>query len=186
VLTANQTTTRSFQMRFYSTKIVALSLVLAAACAGSRPPAAAPASPAPAAAGAPHAGLQIKLTTIYVDDQDKALRFYTEVLGFVAKDDETNGPYRWLTVAAPGDEDGTALLLALNNDPAAKAFQEAQFKQSQPAIMFYTDDVKADYERIKAAGAEFTMPPTEVMAGSVIATFKDTCGNLVQITQLAY
>jgi predicted enzyme related to lactoylglutathione lyase len=167
----------------HALKISALFLLLAA-CAGSKPQAATPQT-SPVAADGPHAGLQIKLTTIYVDDQDKALRFYTEVLGFTEKDDQTNGPYRWLTVAAPDDEDGTALQLALNSDPAAKALQEAQFKQSQPAIMFYTDDVKAEYERIKSRGATFTMPPTEVMAGSVITTVNDTCGNLIQLTQLA-
>ena len=83
------------------------------------------------------------------------------------------------------DAGGNELQLALNNNPPAKAYQEAMFQQSQPAIMFYTDDVKGDYERVKARGAEFTMPPTEVMAGSVIATMKDTCGNYVQLTQLA-
>jgi len=127
-------------------------------------------------------GLQIKLATVYVDDQDKALRFYTDVLGFAKRDDFTNGSYRWLTVI---DSGGNELQLALNDNPAAKAYQQALFQQSQPAIMFYTDDVQADYERIKARGAEFTMPPTEVTAGSVIATLKDTCGNFVQLTQLA-
>src|SRR5439155_439136 len=86
---------------------------------------------------------------------------------------------------APAEEpDGTELQLALNNNPAAKAYQQAIFQQGQPAIMFFTDDVKGDYERIKARGAEFTMPPTDV-TGSTIATLKDTCGNLVQLTQLA-
>jgi predicted enzyme related to lactoylglutathione lyase len=129
------------------------------------------------------AGLKIKLTSVYVNDQDKALRFYTEVLGFVKKDDFTNGPYRWLTVASPAEPDGTALQLALNNNPAAKAYQEALFNQSQPAVMFYTDDLAGDYERMKARGAEFTMPPTDVTM-SKIATLNDTCGNLVQLTQL--
>jgi predicted enzyme related to lactoylglutathione lyase len=129
------------------------------------------------------AGLQIKLVTVYVNDQDKALRFYTEVLGFVKKDDFTNGPYRWLTVASPADPGGTALQLALNNNPAAKAYQEALFQQSQPAMMFSTDDLAGDYERMKARGAEFTMPPTDVTM-SKIAVLNDTCGNLVQITQL--
>jgi predicted enzyme related to lactoylglutathione lyase len=128
-------------------------------------------------------GLKIKLTSVYVNDQDKALRFYTEVLGFVKKDDFTNGPYRWLTVASPADPDGTALQLALNNNPAGKAYQEALFAQSQPAVMFYTDDLAGDYERMKARGAEFTMPPTDVTM-SKIATLNDTSGNLVQLTQL--
>jgi predicted enzyme related to lactoylglutathione lyase len=129
--------------------------------------------------------LKIKLTSIYVDDQEKALRFYTDVLGFVKKADFSNGPFRWLTVASPEEPDGAELQLALNDDPAAKTYQQAIFQQGRPAAMFYTDDVQADYERIKARGAEFTMPPTDVTA-SIIATLDDTCGNLVQLTQLTW
>jgi predicted enzyme related to lactoylglutathione lyase len=129
--------------------------------------------------------MKIKVTSIYVDDQDKALRFYTEVLGLTKKTDFSQGPYRWLTVASPEEPAGTELQLALNNSPAAKAYQQAMFQQSQPAIMFFTDNVKADYERIKGAGAEFTMPPTDV-TGSIIAMLKDTCGNIVQLTQLTW
>src|SRR5262245_26056889 len=99
--------------------------------------------------------MKIKLTSIYVDDQDKALRFYTEVLGFAKKADFSNGPYRWLTVASPEEHDGAQLQLALNNNPAVKTYQQAMFQQSQPAAMFYTDDVKGDYERIRARGGEF-------------------------------
>ena len=128
--------------------------------------------------------MKIKLTSVYVDDQEKALRFYTEVLGFAKKADFSQGPFRWLTVASPEDPDGTELQLALNDNPAAKDYQQAMFQQGQRAAMFYTDDVKADYERIKARGAEFSMPPTEV-TGSTIAVLNDTCGNLIQITQLA-
>jgi predicted enzyme related to lactoylglutathione lyase len=128
--------------------------------------------------------MKIKLTSIYVDDQEKALRFYTEVLGFVKKADFSNGPFRWLTVGSPEDADGTQLQLALNDNPAAKAYQEAMFQQGQRVAMFYTDDVKGDYERMKAGGAEFTMPPTGV-PGATIAVVNDTCGNLVQLTQLA-
>jgi predicted enzyme related to lactoylglutathione lyase len=128
--------------------------------------------------------MKIRLTSVYVDNLDKALRFYTEVLGFVKKADFSNGPFRWLTVASPEEPDGTELQLALNDNPAAKAYQQALFQQSQPAAMFYTDNVKGDYERIKARGAEFSKPPTEV-TGSTIATLNDTCGNLIQITQLA-
>ena len=106
------------------------------------------------------------------------------MLGFPKKTDVSNGPYRWLTVASPEDPDGIELQLALNNNPAAKAYQEAMLQQGQPAVMFFTDDVQADYERIKARGAEFTMPPTAV-TGSTIAMLKDTCGNLIQISQLA-
>jgi predicted enzyme related to lactoylglutathione lyase len=128
--------------------------------------------------------MKIKLTSLYVDDQEKALRFYTEVLGFDKKADFSNGPYRWLTVGSPEEPDGTQLQLALNDNPAAKAYQQAIFQQGQPAAMFYTDDVKGDYERIKARGAEFTMPPTGV-TGATIASLNDTCGNLIQLTQLA-
>jgi predicted enzyme related to lactoylglutathione lyase len=127
--------------------------------------------------------MKIKLTSVYVNDQEKALRFYTDVLGFVKKADFSQGSYRWLTVASPEDPNGTELQLALNGDPAAKAYQQAMFQKSQPAAMFFTDDVQADYERMKARGAEFTMPPTDV-TGSKIAMLNDTCGNLVQVTQL--
>lgn len=127
--------------------------------------------------------MKIKVMSIYVDDQEKALRFYTEVLGFVKKNDFSQGPYRWLTVASPDEADGTELQLALNNNPAAKAYQQAIFQQNQPAAMFFTDNLQADYERMKARGAEFTMPPTDVTA-SKIAMVKDTCGNLVQVTEL--
>ena len=127
--------------------------------------------------------MKIKLTTVYVDNQDKALRFYTEVLGFVKKADFSQGPFRWLTVASPDEPDGTELQLALNNNPATQAYQQAMFQQNQPAAMFFTDNIKGDYERIKARGAEFTMPPTDVTA-STIAMLKDTCGNLIQVTQL--
>jgi predicted enzyme related to lactoylglutathione lyase len=128
--------------------------------------------------------MKIKVTSIFVDNQDKALRFYTEVLGFTKKADFSQGPYRWLTVAPSGDPNEVELQLALNNNPAAKTYQEALFTQSQPAIMFFTDDIKGDYERVKGKGAEFTMPPTDV-TGSTIAMLKDTCGNIVQLTQLA-
>ena len=127
--------------------------------------------------------MKIKVTSVYVDDQEKALRFYTEVLGFAKKADFSQGPYRWLTVASPEEPDGTQLQLALNTNPAAKAYQQAMFQQGQPAAMFYTDDVQADYERMKARGAGFTMPPKDVTA-SKIAMVNDGCGNLIQLTQL--
>ena len=129
--------------------------------------------------------MKIKVTSLYVDDQNKALRFYTEVLGFAKKTDFSNGPFRWLTVVSPEEPDGTELQLALNNNPAAQAYQQTIFQQGQPAAMFYTDDVKRDYERINARGAEFTMPPTDVTA-STIAMLNDTCGNLIQLTQLRH
>jgi predicted enzyme related to lactoylglutathione lyase len=128
--------------------------------------------------------MKIKLTSIYVDDQDKALRFYTEVLGFTKKADFSNGPFRWLTVGSPEEPEGAELQLALNDNPAAKAYQQAIFEQGQPAAMFSTDDVRADYEQIQARGAEFTTPPTDVTA-STIAMLNDTCGNLIQLTELA-
>ena len=129
--------------------------------------------------------MKIKMTSIYVDEQEKALRFYTEVLGFVKKADFSQGPFRWLTVASPEDPDGTELQLALNNNPTAKAYQQAIFQQNQPAAMFFTDDLEADYERMKARGADFIMPPKDVTA-SKIAMLNDTCGNLIQVTQLAH
>jgi predicted enzyme related to lactoylglutathione lyase len=128
--------------------------------------------------------MKIKVTSIYVDDQEKALRFYTEVLGFAKKSDFSQGPYRWLTVASAEQPDGAELQLALNNNPTAKTYQQGIFEQGQPAAMFFTDDIQGDYERIKAHGAQFTMPPTNVTA-STIAMLNDTCGNIIQLTQLA-
>ena len=127
--------------------------------------------------------MKIKMTSIYVNDQEKALRFYTDVLGLVKKTDISNGPYRWLTVASAEEPDGTELQLAPNDNPAAKTYQQAIFEQGQPAFMFYVDDVQAEYDRLTAAGAAFTMPPTKV-TGSTIAMLDDTSGNLVQITTL--
>jgi predicted enzyme related to lactoylglutathione lyase len=128
--------------------------------------------------------MKIKLTSVYVDNIDRALRFYTDVLGFVKMADFSQGSYRWLTVASPEEPDGTELQLALDDNPAAGAYQQALFQQSLPAVMFYTDDINGDCERIKARGGELTMPPTEV-TGSTIAQVNDSCGNLIQITQLA-
>jgi predicted enzyme related to lactoylglutathione lyase len=128
--------------------------------------------------------MKIKVTTLYVDDQEKALRFYTAVLGLAKKTDFSNGSYRWLTLTTDEDPDGIELQLAPNDNPAAKTYQEAMFQQNQPAIMFFTENIQGDFERIKANGGEFTMPPTEV-TGSTIARLNDTCGNVVQMTQLA-
>jgi predicted enzyme related to lactoylglutathione lyase len=127
--------------------------------------------------------MKIKLTTVYVDDQEKALRFYTDVLGFVKKADFSQGPFRWLTVASPEDPDGTELQLALNDKPAPKTWQQSMFQQGERAANFFTDDAKADYDRMKARGAEFTMPPTDVTYAT-IAVLNDTCGNLLQFSQL--
>jgi predicted enzyme related to lactoylglutathione lyase len=127
--------------------------------------------------------MKIKITNVYVDDQDKALRFYTDVLGFVKKTDIGAGAYRWLTVVSPEEPDGTELHLETNEDPAAKTFQQALFQQGKPAAMFYVDDVQREYERMQGLGAQFTMPPTKV-TGSTIAVLNDTCGNLIQLTKL--
>lgn len=127
--------------------------------------------------------MKIKLTRIYVDDQENALRFYTDVLGFVKKADFTQGSYRWLTVASAEEPAGTELQLALNDDPAGRAYQQAMREQGQPAVMFYSDDVQTDCDRAQSRGATVTMPPTKV-TGSKIAMLDDGCGNLVQLTQL--
>ncbi len=129
--------------------------------------------------------MKIKMTSVYVDDQEKALRFYTDILGFVKKADITQGSYRWLTVASPEESDGVELQLAPNDNPAANAYQQAMFEQGQPVAMFYVDDVQREYDRMKAAGAKFTMPPTKV-TGSTIAMVNDTCGNLIQIAALVH
>ena len=127
--------------------------------------------------------MKIKITSIYVNDQEKALRFYTDVLGFVKKADFTQGPFRWLTVASAEEPDGAELQLALNDNPAARTYQQAMFGESKPAAMFYVDDVQREHDRMKPLGAEFTMPPTKV-TGSTIAMVKDTCGNLIQLVAL--
>jgi predicted enzyme related to lactoylglutathione lyase len=127
--------------------------------------------------------VKIKVTSIYVNDQKKALHFYTDVLGFVKKADFTQGPFRWLTVASPEQPDGTELQLSPNDNPAARSYQQAIFEQGQPAAMFFVDDVQREYDRLKPLGAEFTMPPTKV-TGSTIAMLNDTCGNLIQLTKL--
>ncbi len=127
--------------------------------------------------------MKIKLTSVFVDDQEKALRFYTEVLGFVKKADYTQGSYRWLTVASADEPEGTELQLALNDNPAARAFQQSLFQQNQPAANFFSDDVQAEHDRMKAKGADFAMPPTDVKY-AWIAMVNDTCGNRIQITQL--
>jgi predicted enzyme related to lactoylglutathione lyase len=127
--------------------------------------------------------VKIKVTSVYVNDQEQALRFYTAVLGFVKKADFTQGPFRWLTVASPEEPAGTELQLAPNDNPAARAYQQAMFEQGQPAAMFYVDDVQREYDRMKPLGATFTMPPTKV-TGSTIAMLNDTCGNLIQIAAL--
>lgn len=129
--------------------------------------------------------MKIKLTSIYVDDQAKALRFYTEVLGFAKNADVTQGSYRWLTVASPEDPEGPQLQLALNTDPVARGYQEALFEQNQPAAIFHSSNLKAEYERIQGAGGKFAGPLEEAEWGSM-AVLDDTCGNLIQLTQPAW
>lgn len=127
--------------------------------------------------------MEIGLTSVFVKDQEKALKFYTEVLGFVKKLDISAGNYRWLTVVSPEDQDGTQLVLQPNDNPAAKLYQEAIFKQGIPATSFFVKDIQKEHERLKRLGAKFTMEPTKV-TGSTIAVLDDTCGNLIQLTQL--
>jgi predicted enzyme related to lactoylglutathione lyase len=126
--------------------------------------------------------MKIKLTSVFVDDQDSALKFYTEVLGFVKKRDMPVGKYKWLTVVSPAEPDGTELLLEPNENQAAKTFQKAILKQGIPAAVFLVEDTQKEYERMKKLGVVFTMEPTNT--GSVtVAVFDDTCGNLIQIVQ---
>lgn len=126
--------------------------------------------------------MKIKLNSIFVDDQDKALKFYTEVLGFQSSKDIPVGEFRWLTVVSPEGPNDVELVLEPNANPAAKTFQEELFKQGIPLTAFEVDDIQADYARLKAAGVMFTMMPTQ--AGDVtIAILSDTCGNLIQLYQ---
>jgi predicted enzyme related to lactoylglutathione lyase len=127
--------------------------------------------------------MKIQIMTIHVDDQAKAMRFYSEVLGFRKKADFSNGGYRWLTVVSPEAPDGVELQLEANTNAAARAYQEARFQQSQAAAMFVVDDVQSAYDRLKGLGVKFTMPPTKV-TGATIAMLDDTCGNLIQISAL--
>ena len=129
--------------------------------------------------------MKIKWTTVYVNDQEKALRFYTEVLGFQKKADFSQGDYRWLTVVAPEEPDGMELLLESAANPAGGAYQQALYAQKRPAAQFLVKDVQAEHERLVGKGAKFTMPVTKV-TGSVIAVVDDTCGNLIQLVQLAW
>ena len=129
--------------------------------------------------------MRIKWTTLYVDDQDKALQFYTDKLGFQKKTDFSQGSYRWLTVASSEEPEGVELLLASNADPAGKAYQQALHGQGQPAAQFLVNDAQAEHDRLVAKGVKFTTPVKSV-TGSVIAVLDDTCGNLIQLTQLAW
>jgi len=127
--------------------------------------------------------MKISLTSVIVDDQEKALRFYTEVLGFAKKTEIPAGQYRWLTVVSPDDPDGTELVLEPNANPASKAFQEALVEQGIPLTAFAVDDLQAEYERLLAAGVKFQTEPT-AMGDTKVAVFEDTCGNLIQIYEV--
>jgi predicted enzyme related to lactoylglutathione lyase len=129
--------------------------------------------------------MQIKLTSVFVDDQEKALKFYTDVLGFVKKMDFSAGSYRWLTVVSPEEPEGVQLVLERNegNNPAAKTYQKEIFRSGISAANFFVGDVQKEYERLKQHGVKFTKEPTKT-TGSTIAVLDDTCGNLIQITHL--
>jgi predicted enzyme related to lactoylglutathione lyase len=126
--------------------------------------------------------MKIKLTSIMVDNQDKALKFYTEVFGFIKKHDIPVGEYKWLTVVSPEGRDDLELSLEPNANPAGKAFQEAIFKQGIPIAAFEVDDLQKEFKRLTGLGVAFTQQPTQ--AGPVaIAVCSDTCGNLIQLHQ---
>ncbi|MDD4138568.1 MAG: VOC family protein [Methanoregula sp.] len=127
--------------------------------------------------------MKIIITSVFVNDQERALRFYTNVMGFVKKQDVTAGEYRWLTVVSPDQPDGTELLLEPNANPAAQMFQQAIFKEGIPATMFGVGNIWEEYQRLKALGVVFTVEPEQVMGPVMRAVLDDTCGNLIQIVQ---
>ena len=127
--------------------------------------------------------MKIKQTVVFVNDQAKALEFYTKTLGFVKKADFTANKYRWLTVVSPEEPNGTQLVLQPNDNPTVRSYQEAIFKQGIPQTMFFVDNIREEYQKLKKLGVKFTMEPTRT-PGSTIAVFHDTVGNLIQITQL--
>ena len=126
--------------------------------------------------------MRITLTSVFVSDQNEALRFYTETLGFVKKHDLPVGEFKWLTVVSSDDPDGTELLLEPNDNPVAQEYQKGIFEQGIPAASFSVMDIRAEYEKLKLLGVVFTMEPTE-LANVTIAVFDDTCGNLIQMMQ---
>lgn len=128
--------------------------------------------------------MKFRLMSVFVNDQEEALTFYTDVLGFVKKHDVPLGQFKWLTVASPEEPDGVELLLEPNDNPAASAFQRAIFEQGIAAASFFVEDAQAEFERLKALGVRFTMEPTS-MGPTTIAVFDDTCGNLIQLAQPA-
>jgi catechol 2,3-dioxygenase-like lactoylglutathione lyase family enzyme len=127
--------------------------------------------------------MKIKLTSLFVEDQDKALKFYTEILGFVKKNEIPLGQYKWLTVTSPEGSDDIELVLEPNDNPAAKTYQKAIFEQGIPATAFLVDDINSEYERLEKLGVSFTIKPTQ-MGPTTLAVFNDTCGNLIQIFQV--
>jgi len=129
--------------------------------------------------------MRIKWSTVYVDDQEKALQFYTDKLGFLKKADFSQGNYRWLTVESPEDPEGVELVLQSNANPAGNAYQEALRSQGQRAAQFLVNDVRVEHDRLAAKGVTFTTPVTST-TGSVIAVLDDTCGNLIQLTHLTW
>ena len=126
--------------------------------------------------------MKIFITSVFVNDQTKALKFYTEVLGFVKKNDISAGNYRWLTVVSPEGPADVELLLEPNENPAARTFQKAIRDSGIPANIFKVDDIYKEYERMKKSGVSFVMPPTKT-GPATTATFDDTCGNLISISQ---
>lgn len=129
--------------------------------------------------------MRIKWSTLYVDDQEKALRFYTDTLGFLKKADFSQGSYRWLTVGSPEEPDGVELVLESTANAAGKAYQQALRAGNRPAANFLVNDVQAEHDRLAAKGVRFTTPVTSA-TGSVIAVLDDTCGNLIQLTKLTW
>lgn len=129
--------------------------------------------------------MRLKIMNLYVDDQDRALRFYTEKLGFLKKTDVGAGGYRWLTVSSPEDPDGPELHLESNGSPVARAYQQGLHAEGTPAAMFFVTDIDAEYDRLNELGVKFTMPVTKT-TGSRIAKLDDGCGNLIQLTQLEW
>ena len=126
--------------------------------------------------------MRINLTTVFVDDQDRALSFYTDVLGFVTQEDVPLGEYRWITVVEPAEEVGTRLLLEPDAHPAVKPFKDALVADGIPFTSFEVDSVKSEYERLRGLGVHFTQPPTDI-GPATTAVFDDTCGNLLMIAQ---
>jgi catechol 2,3-dioxygenase-like lactoylglutathione lyase family enzyme len=128
--------------------------------------------------------MKIKLCSVFVDHQDKALKFYTEILGFVKKTDLPVGDFKWLTVVSPEGPEDIELLLEPNENPAAKTYQRAIFEQGIPAASFFVEDVQKEYDRMKGLGVVFRSKPAKIEQGPTIAVFDDTCGNLIQIVQV--